>query len=202
MKLQTNNCLTIGCILIILVNLINSQTPSTNIKNVAICISGQVARWIPESILENLIKPNQKGNNPNSTSDYHFHLFFNIQYSLDKSSTIFSTNSALVFPTPPLMSKSHSDLFTYITNLYHSQAYNVKVSQINFVPPRSLHEWKSIRSKELGKADRTSMYAASQLATLSPISPRLYFATFSLLWVLVSPGELLYMYYIWWSLLY
>jgi hypothetical protein len=149
------------------VSLINSQTSPANIKNIAICISGQVARWIPESILENLIKPNQKGNNPNSTYDYHFHLFFNIQYSSDKSSTIFSTNSALVFPSPPLVSKSHSDLLSYITNLYHNQAYNAKVGQINFAPPRSLQEWKSIQAKEIGNADRISMYAATQHVVLN-----------------------------------
>jgi hypothetical protein len=78
---------------------------------VAVCISGQSARWQPQHLLEGLIKPNNE--------QYYFIFFFNIQVDIgNKVDTVFNTDKSNSFSPSLLSTFTNEELISYLKGLY------------------------------------------------------------------------------------
>jgi hypothetical protein len=144
--------LLIGFILIFSYDVSSSQ--------IAICVSGQISRWLPVHLLSGVIQAN---------SDHFFHLFINLQYHLnDDMSSVFTTNSALSFESTPVSKMKSIDLLNYIHSLYSTK--NSQVVSMEFVPPRSLLDWKKSFALSSSLLNSTSYSKGGSLPNLDRIS--------------------------------
>ena len=124
-------------------------------NNIAVCVSGQVSRWIPETAVKYLLEANLR---------YRFTFFFNLQYHTSNSSFIFSTDAHISFHPTKFVSMQQSEMFDYIHSMYGS-VNNTKIASISYVPPRRLQEWENDFFKR--KADRISQYSDVQHVILN-----------------------------------
>jgi hypothetical protein len=124
-------------------------------KRIAVCVSGQLSRWIPETAVKFLLEHNQQ---------YEFTFFYNLQYHTSNMSYIFSTDPHISFHPTKFVTMKQSDVFDYIHTLY-GHLNNTNVASITFVPPRSLHDWETNILRH--KADRISQYATMQHVILN-----------------------------------
>eukprot|EP01040_Poterioochromonas_malhamensis_P017043 gene17043-19498_t len=123
--------------------------------NIAVCISGQTSRWVPEYLYDGLI-----ASNPN----HYFYLFFNLQYqtSSDISST-FTTKTSNLYQLTPINQMKHSDMMQYVHKLFTTE--NSQIAAIELVPPKSLQEWK--KSLKHNQLDRIYLYTRKQHAVMN-----------------------------------
>jgi hypothetical protein len=137
------------CLLICFFLLLSYDVSSTQI---AICVSGQISRWLPEYLLTGVIQANK---------DHVFHLFINLQYHLtDDISSVFTTSSALSFEPTPVNKMKSIELLNYIHSLYSTK--NSQIASIEFVPPRTLSDWKKSMALLTSQDSYTSSSASSE----------------------------------------
>lgn len=122
----------------------------------AVCISGQISRWLPETTVPYLLKANE---------DFEFTFFINLQFHLTNHSYVFSTDGHIAFHPTKFTHMSHMEVLRYIHNLYTITNLS-EVASMRFVPPMSLAEWQR-KSLHGQKADRISQYADMQHVILS-----------------------------------
>jgi hypothetical protein len=131
---------------------------NSNKYNVAVCISGQLGRLLPESTLPHLIHANSQ--------HFHFTFFLNLQYSVqNSSSSIFATDPHITFQPSKYTFMKQNGLLQSLHDLYEIPEIS-SLGSIIFVPPRSLSEWETdvFRGE---KADRITQYADMQHVILN-----------------------------------
>lgn len=93
----------------------------TERNKVAVCVSGQTARWLPTHLLEGLLK-----NNPS----YSFFLFFNMQYAERKEDIVYNTDQANAFSTSMGKMKK-MEIKRFLHELY-ATSHNVEIASLQF----------------------------------------------------------------------
>jgi hypothetical protein len=123
--------------------------------DVAVCISGQTARWLPEQFYNGIIQANP---------GHVFHLFFNLQYTPSKDlSSVFTTNSLLSFQPTPINKMNQFQMFDYLHEIYGNSS-NSKIESFQLVPPKSIEDWEKTLNSKL---DRIYLYTNKQNVILN-----------------------------------
>lgn len=105
---------------------IPSPTPTSNAKTVALCIQGQIRRWLPEYVVPNVIEPN-----PN----FQFVFFVNLQYSTSEQKSQYSTHPELKYDPANI---SHTPFEESLTSVHERwTTARSTVAQISFHHPLS-----------------------------------------------------------------
>lgn len=132
-----------------------SSTKSSPMPRIAVCLSGQVTRWQPIHILNNLLLAN-----PN----YHFYLFYNLQASANKTFNIYSTDPELSFDVAPISKLSMDEAITVLGTLFH-QATNTQLASLTYVTSISKQGWQKRYNKS--HLDRIRDHADIQSSILN-----------------------------------
>lgn len=136
---------------LVLVCILAVQTSSS--YHVAVCVSGQLARWFPQHLSKGLITANP---------DIQFSIFTNIQYHTRKSPWIYNTDGHLAFQPTNLSSMPHAEVLDHVHALYDKP--NSKLVSMTFIPPDAPSEWLSILHNNL---DRIQQYKDAQASILN-----------------------------------
>lgn len=121
---------------------------------IAVCVSGQIFRWIPNYFYSGVIQAN-----PN----HFFSLFINLQFHTSADLTsVFTTKSSINFQPTPVNKMPYSDMLQYVHRLFHTNHSQIVV--LDVVPPKTLFEWKETLKLSL---DRIYLYAKKQHAILN-----------------------------------
>jgi hypothetical protein len=129
----------------------------SNKYKIGVCISGQLARFLPETTVTHLIHPNSQ--------QFHFTFFLNLQYSTKNSSSIYSTDPDIAFQPSKYLSMKQNDVLHAFHELYDLKESS-SLGSVTFVPPKTLIEWeKNVFRGE--KADRIVQYADMQHVILN-----------------------------------
>lgn len=102
-------------------------------SKIAVCVSGQMSRWIPETSVKYLLEYNP---------EYDFTFFYNLQYHTSNSTSVFSTDASISFQPTKFISMKQSEVFDYLHNLY-IHLNNTKIASLTFVPSKQLEDWES-----------------------------------------------------------
>jgi hypothetical protein len=116
---------------------------------IAICINGQTARWLPEQIVTGLLESNP---------EHFFHLFLNLQFTNDMAS-VFTTYSHLSFKATPINHMDQFKMFDFLSKLYN-QRNNSKLQSFHLSSPKSHDEWKIFF--QIPRLDRIYLYEKKQ----------------------------------------
>src|SRR5262245_14878944 len=105
---------------------------------VAVCVSGQLARWFPEHHANGLIAPNP---------DIDFSVFANIQQHTRTHSWIYNTDSHIAFHPTNLSSMIHSEVLDYVHSLYDRD--NSRLVSITYTAPMAADHWMKLMGAQL-----------------------------------------------------
>lgn len=118
--------------------------------NVAVCVSGQLSRFLPEYIASGLIKPNPS---------IYFLLFLNMQYKFGSASGLYSTDSHLSFHQTNLTSLTQTQLSNYLHNLL-ATSNNSEMISLVFTNSEGIAYWEKIIQRS--PLDRIHQYTSIQ----------------------------------------
>jgi hypothetical protein len=117
--------------------------------NIGVCISGHIVRWLPRSLLTNLIAPNPH---------HKFHLFINLEhFSSGDISTLFQKQQDLTFTPSPVVDMSARNLFLAVHQLYDTN--NSQVISLEFQPRKTHQSWVQWMGQPL---DRITQFKDNQ----------------------------------------
>jgi hypothetical protein len=141
-------------VLLYLPSLTNSLLELKKNPRVAVCVTGQVDRWIPEMPIENLVKANR---------DVHFSFFFDLQYANRHFQTAFN----IEFGVPSNFTRlSFRSAFHRITEMYTRN--NSEVVTFKFDLPYDMKRWQYIMGRSENESlDRIYEYSERQFIILN-----------------------------------
>lgn len=153
MKPRKSHFSTIFLIWLIFIGLIHDSTQAKS--SVAVCVSGHMARWLPEFLLTGLIEPNSRF--------FNFYLFFNLEYINTRNiSALFQKQGEYNFGPSAVNFWNSADLFRSLHMMYRSKSS--QIASIEFRPRKKLVTWK----KQLKRAlNRISQFADNQQIILN-----------------------------------
>lgn len=121
---------------------------------IAVCISGQISRWIPDFFYSGMIQANP---------EHLFSLFINLQFHTSTNITsVFTTKSQINFQPTPVSELPFSDMLQFVHDLYTTNHSQIVV--LDIIPPKTLIEWKKSMKLSL---DRIFLYSKKQHAILN-----------------------------------
>ncbi len=126
-------------------------------KRIAVCISGQLARWQPRHIFDNLF---YAGIN----SHYEFYLFFNMQVARNKSEIVYNTDKRHVFKESSLAKFSINESYALIEHLIGDRQ-NIRLASMKYHPVTSIEQFKEILNTE--RLDRITQFETAQATILN-----------------------------------
>lgn len=98
---------------------------------VAVCVGGQVERWLPRYLFDDMILPNP---------EFDFHLFYNLQqsnfyHSSQESHVIYNTDVNFTYFPSPMSYMQRRESINFLWNLYNNQeSQNLKHIELNYFP--------------------------------------------------------------------
>jgi hypothetical protein len=124
-------------------------------EKIAVCVTGQVGRWIPESHVKNLIKSNK---------DVFFSFFFNFEFANQQHQTTYNVK----FGIPSNFTQLSLDTsLQEISELFTRN--NSEFANIKFELPYELSRWQHIMNRNAShqSLDRISEYVSRQTIILN-----------------------------------
>lgn len=106
----------------------------SHLPKVAVCISGQISRWLPESTVPYLIAANSHA--------YDFTFFFNLQYFTKFASFIYSTDSHISFQPTKFLKMEKLEALQYIHSLYTLENTS-RIGSFTYASSKSTKEWEN-----------------------------------------------------------
>lgn len=124
-------------------------------SKIAVCVGGQLARWLPEHIVNGLILSNPQ---------YTFNTFVNIQFRTQRHPIVYNTDSHLTFHPSNLTELAQGKILEYISDLYFHP--NSNLVSITYTTADKKEDWEN-DSILHGNIDRIVQYKATQSSILN-----------------------------------
>jgi hypothetical protein len=144
------------------------------VADIAVCVSGQVARWQPYHLVQSLLQANPR---------YRFHFFFNIQASVnrttmtkninnnnnnknngaDTNNIVYNTDTMNVFDPGYMTFLTYDETWVFLQSLL--QTKHSKVASLVFSDPLTAKEWKTYFQTD--NLDRITQYKDAQATILN-----------------------------------
>lgn len=121
---------------------------------VAVCISGQVARWQPHHLVKGLLKANPQ---------FRFYLFFNIQAHKNHSEIVYNTDPENVFQQSDMTGLNYEQSWQILTEM--NNLANSRVISLLYIAAANADEWK--QALNTTKLDRITQYLHAQTTILN-----------------------------------
>lgn len=125
-----------------------------NEGDIAVCVSGQVARWQPFHLVNGLLNANPR---------FRFHIFFNIQSQPNRSDIVYNTDQNNVFDPGYMTHLAYDDAWTLVSSLLNSN--HSKVVSMVFIQPATTKEWKEMLKVDV--LDRITQFVDTQTTILN-----------------------------------
>eukprot|EP01040_Poterioochromonas_malhamensis_P014076 gene14076-15555_t len=137
--------------------MIKAEGGERGLKKVAVCISGQTARWQPQHLFEGLIFPNLQEN-------YHFYLFFNMQMQDSSSETVFNTDISNTFTASIMSTLNYDEAIKYLQDItFHSSS--ITIASLKYRP--FIRKEALLRYFNTTALDRITQYTDVQATILN-----------------------------------
>ena len=142
---------------------------NTTLHQVAVCVAGQVGRWMPQYLMEHFIQPNIDS----SEGNYSFHLFFVLQES-DRNQAV-AHSSGIAFSPTPIANLSRADRLRQLRSIYtpHSLATlsdtsraseSVVIANVSYRQQQPLSHWMELIGDQLRLFRQSNMHTNSPIA--------------------------------------
>jgi hypothetical protein len=127
---------------------LSSLNRNQDFPKVAVCITGQVDRWIPEMHVKNLVEANK---------NVYFSFFFNFEFANRHHNTSYNFEFGIPsnFTHLSLKTSLHE-----ISEMYTSD--NAEFVNFKFELPYDMHKWQNIMGREGELLDRIGEYTSRQ----------------------------------------